>query len=190
MIVVDEENSGERSPLKSPNSDPTTQGGPPPPPPPPPPYAPGIQVVAAAQYSSYQPAPPRPPPVTVLVVRRETPQRRFLKAFGIALIIIFLWSAFVDSLDMAIGRNHRHRGNSTPRYEEKGGGLEWIVRDWYKSTPSAAVPPPCTCNHGTVPTTTTTGVVRVLPVDYPPTPRPQVEISIPTASQRSLEEQS
>ncbi|KAF8164556.1 hypothetical protein BJ912DRAFT_1003763 [Pholiota molesta] len=177
MIVVDDDQntSGERSPLKSPTAQ--NPGAPQsPPPPPPPPYAPH-------HHSYHTVAPGLPPPVTVLVLQRETPLKRFLKAFAVALLILALWSLFIDSLDMAV--NGPHWGGGRRGVAEKTDtphGLEWLINDWYKGAPPTSTP--CSCSHGSAPAT---GIARALPVAYPPTARPQVELALPTSSTPSVD---
>ncbi len=183
MIVVDDpqepQSPGERSPLKSPSV--TTRAGLPPPQAPPPPY-----VASNADNSRpYFPTSNQghlPPPVTLVLVHRRSALRRFLRAFMVAILVLFLWGVFVDTLSWRAF----HQGN-------KGGGKhvirrpnamvccfpgvvfahwssrsilaaqEWLVRNWYKEDPYAP-DEPCHCSHDDLPV----GSERPLPLQYPP----------------------
>ena len=109
MVILDEEAANERSPLKTANAQlpPPPQGAAPPPyaastsaPVPPGGYVHGYQ---ASQAHHESPA---------LLIRRDTPGQRFLKAFLCALFVLFLWSFFLDTLSMVAGPAHRHRNGS------------------------------------------------------------------------------
>ena len=51
-------------------------------------------------------------------LRRESPIRRFLAAFTVAVLILLLWAAFVDSIREAVGyfphKGHRHSYGYAP----------------------------------------------------------------------------
>ncbi|KAF8959959.1 hypothetical protein BDZ97DRAFT_1367269 [Flammula alnicola] len=132
MVIIDpseEPNSpDERSPLKTGQLNPTTQaaaGAPPPP------YDAAAsrephqyQSVTVVQHS-YVPEPVAHP-------RTEGPLKRFIRAFAVALIVLFLWGMFLDSLDMLTGnKGGKRRGGRT--YEERI-TLEWLIHDWSRVT--------------------------------------------------------
>ena len=121
MIIIDpSETTGsppsERSPLtKAREVSPTThlanKSAPPPPyavsaAPAPAPVLSYFSVPVSAPHQHYVQQPHHPP----------RPFKRFLKAFIVAVIILFLWGAFLDSVDMVAGKRHgghrrRHRYN-------------------------------------------------------------------------------
>jgi hypothetical protein len=157
MVILDEEAANERSPLKSPNT-------PLPPPPhgaPPPTYAASTSTAAppagyvqgyhAAQAHHESPA---------MLIRRDTPGQRFLKAFLCALFVLFLWSLFLDTLSMVSG--HRHRYGGYFRKYPSSERLQEIVTS-----------PPCPC--------ATPDPIRVLPIQYPPSGLPSAQ-SVPTSA--------
>ena len=70
---------------------------------PPPPYAgPSTQAIPPAY---------NPPPQPVVIVQSygESTLKRLLKAYIVALLIIFLWGVFIDTIDMLAHRGHRNR---------------------------------------------------------------------------------
>jgi hypothetical protein len=116
MIVIDpSETSGnspsERSPLKTGEMSPTTplaSGRAPPPP-----YAAAPEPVPAPvqSYQSVQSVPVQHQPHAQRPPTGE-PFKRFLKAFLVAVIVLVLWGAFLDSVDMAIGTSAGRHGQS------------------------------------------------------------------------------
>ena len=117
MIVIDpSETDGdlhsERSPLKTGEISPTTplaSGRAPPPP-----YATFVEPNVPAPVQSYQSVQSVPVHQQHYVRQppSEGPFKRFLKAFLVAVLVLFLWGMFLDSVDMAIGGStgrHGHR---------------------------------------------------------------------------------
>jgi len=101
IVLEDEPNSpvSERTPLKSPGLSQSTSSAAPIPPPPP--YA----ATAAPPQASYQPT--RYVDERVIIAptsaRHRSPLARFLKAFGVALVVLVLWAALVDSISVNLG---------------------------------------------------------------------------------------
>jgi len=161
MIVSETPN--ETSPLKTGEMSPTT--------PPanrsaaPPPYSPAA-APAPAPVLSYFSVPVTAPHQYYVQQPEHHPRpfKRFLKAFFVAVIILMLWGAFVDSIDMVAGKPG-HRPGHRHGYSQ-GMGVRWTIHDWYadgertKNPPSPPVPPPY-LDQG-APTS------RVLPIQYPP----------------------
>jgi hypothetical protein len=95
MIIVNQD--GGRSPLKRDDTQtPATA---------PPPYAP---TAPPNHIPSYQAIPQTPH----VILPRPSPMRRFLLAFAVAILVLLLWGAFLDSFDKAArhfppnGRRH------------------------------------------------------------------------------------
>ncbi|KIM36771.1 hypothetical protein M413DRAFT_448904 [Hebeloma cylindrosporum] len=164
MIIIDpSETTGnspnERSPLKTGEMSATTPlaGGQAPPPP----YA--AEPVTAPVHS-YQAAQSVPAHQQIYVQQPQTggPFKRFLKAFLVAVLALFLWGIFLDSVDMAIGTSAGRYGKS------QGMRIRWIIHEWYvgsDGTKSSSSPPVlCPCEDQVTPTTPG----RVRPIQYPP----------------------
>ncbi|KAF5321173.1 hypothetical protein D9619_002085 [Psilocybe cf. subviscida] len=151
MVILDEEAANERSPLKSPH----TQLAPPPQGAAPPPYAASTSLPPAGYVHGHHAAHVHPQAAhthqesPALLIRRDTPGQRFLKAFLCALFVLFLWSVFLDTLSL-LSTPHNHREGS-----------------YYKDYPwrerllgNVTTPAPCPC--------ATPDPIRILPIQYPP----------------------
>jgi hypothetical protein len=174
MIVIDpSETPSERSPLKTGEMNPTTplaSGRAPPPS-----YAAAAAEPVPAPVHSYQSVPVHHQRYVQQPPRGE-PFKRFLKAFLVAVIVLVLWGAFLDSVDMAIGTSATRHGQGLRRVGRFYFGVSisdnflkrWIIHDWYASSTSgrSSPSPPVPCTRLDRVTPAMPG--RVLPIQYPP----------------------
>ncbi|KAJ3508824.1 hypothetical protein NLJ89_g5549 [Agrocybe chaxingu] len=194
MIIIDDEANppGERSPLKGPGN---SQTSPIDAAAPPPPY------VAAAPLSptqqSYQSI-TRPSYSTVPLISPPRPRRsvtkRFLKAFAYALLVLFLWSMFLQTLEMLATRRYNRRQPHAPKPKNPRNhvhnGVDWII-EMHKRLKTPRTPSnDCPC----LPTAGDSTPGRVLPIQYPPLvhveePTPPAALTfnleLPTATQEA-----
>ncbi|KDR75471.1 hypothetical protein GALMADRAFT_483411 [Galerina marginata CBS 339.88] len=103
--------------------------------------------------------------------RRRSPFGRFIKAFSVAVLVLFLWFMFLESLDAGLDIIDKVGGKKD--WSRRSSALEWVDR-WYRG------PEPdvhrCPCLPEEVPATPG----RVLPILYPPiVPQPEPPIVQP-----------
>ncbi|KAF4610481.1 hypothetical protein D9613_006762 [Agrocybe pediades] len=171
MIINDESSPTEQSPLKSPVIATAGGGSSSTPSAPPPPYT--ASATTRPSYQATQTPPGGPYPPTPSPVR--SPFRRFFRAFCVALLILFLWGMFVDSVEMQ-WRGKKHRNSSIDPYNNMIGVDRYIRRWWYDTVlevrrpeyPQAAEAPS-----------------RVLPLRYPPLISAAVSSASPVSSSTS-----